>query len=66
MERQDSVTDGGQVISFSGRIFQMVCAETNCDSMQNGSITLMFINKEDFSFPDALCSLKLRDMWFLL
>ena len=26
------------------------CGETNCDSMQNGAITFIFINKETFSF----------------
>ncbi len=50
MERQDSVTDGGQVIFLPWKDLSDGCGETNCDSMQNGGITFIFINKETFSF----------------
>lgn len=41
---------GGQVISLLWKDLSDGCGETNCDSMQNGGITFMFINKETFSF----------------
>lgn len=50
MERQDSVTDGGQVISLLWKDLADGGGETNCNSMQNGGITFIFINKETFSF----------------
>lgn len=50
MVRQDSVTDQGQVISLLWKDLSEACGGTNCDSMQNGGITFIFINKETFSF----------------
>lgn len=35
------------------------CSETNCDSMQNGGITFIFINKESFSFSAVLKKMRL-------
>lgn len=48
MEIQDLVM-GGQVISLPWKDLSDGFGETNCDSMQNGGITFIFINKETFS-----------------
>lgn len=53
MERRDSVTDGGQVISLHWKDLSHGCAETNCSSMQNGGITFIFVDKETFSYTDS-------------
>lgn len=39
---------GGQVISLPRKDWSDGCSETNYDSMQNGGITFIFINKETF------------------
>lgn len=53
---------GGQVISLLWKDLSDGCGETNCDSMQNGGITFMFINKETFSFSATFFS---SNIWLL-
>lgn len=44
----------GQVISLFWEDLSDDCGETNSDSMQNGAITFIFINKETISFSVSL------------